>query len=587
MTNAHLRRSVAPQMSSGQTGASGTNSRSAARRYFARGGERYVSTSTGRAEGAQRVPFTSDDRPYQQYVRAIRTNWYIVFIVLIVALAGAAFVTIRAPNLYMTKLTFFVKTPAGQLDSALQGDAFGQKRVNSYIQLATTDRLLEPVLADNKLDMSTEALAAEISASSDPNTVLLTVTVTDPSSERSLAIADSISTEFVKAVADLESASTGPSSGVGLELVSGPSLDSTPISPRPLMNFGLAALAGLIAGLGLAVLRSVLDTAIRSPETLESCTGAPVVGVIPADDSAIQRPLATESGVSICAEAFRVLRTNLEFMDVNTPAKSLLITSAITEEGKSRTAIGLAVALADAGKQVLLIDGNLRRPKVAQYLGIESAMGLTNVLAGQASVLDTARPWGRANLKVLVSGPIVPNPAELLGSNGMKTLLDTVIHKFDVVLIDAPALLAVADAAVMAAHADATVLVVRCGSATRRHVGMAAGALEKVHARLIGSVLNSAPTRADDLLGYTQVANAAETATGNRSADRTSANGAQKWSKDETRHVGAAGDLKLGVKRRSRANTTANAVQAPSGPISRPTVAQGTFSVPKRGSHIF
>ena len=438
-----------------------------------------------------------------EYVRAARKYWWIVLVVLSISLAAGVLVTVETTKQYATTITFFVRTPSDQLSTAAQGDTFGQKRVNSYAQLASTDRLLRPVLNDTKLTMSISDLAAEVKASGDLNTVLLTVTVTDPNPTRSLVIGTAISTEFVKLVTDLESTAGSSDSTVRLELVSGPNLTMAPVSPRPRLNIGIAGLIGLVVGLSLAVLKELLDTTVRSASQLERAASSVIIGIIPFDETAKKKPLIIEGdSKSLRAEAFRQLRTNLEFIDVDSPAKIIIVTSSVSEEGKSSTAANLAVIFAEAGKSVLLVEGDLRRPRVADYLGLEGSVGLTNVLAGQVDVTEVLQPWGRGGLTVLPSGSVPPNPSELLGSRNMSKLLVAMATKFDIVLIDTPPLLPVTDGAVLAARADGAILVVRHGSTSRQQVAIAAKALQSVDGKLLGCVLNMALVRGADAYAY-------------------------------------------------------------------------------------
>lgn len=441
----------------------------------------------------------------RDHLRAIRKYWWMVGLVLALAVVAAAVVTANTTRLYVTSVTFFVKTPADQLNLAAQGDTFGQKRVNSYVQLAGTDRLLDPVLADTGLDLTRGELAGMISASADSNTVLLQVQITDSDPGRGLEVAESISVVMVDVVAELESSGTPNAPTVGLELVSGPTLNPTPVTPRPALNYGLAVIGGLLAGVVLALLRDFLDTTLRTVQSVEKVTGGAVIGVIPFDPAARKSPLILDSHArSARAEAFRQLRTNLEFVDVDSPIKKVVITSAVPDEGKSSTTANLAVIFAEAGRRVVLVEGDLRRPKVADYLGLEGSVGLTNVLAGQAELGDVLQPWGRGGLMVLPSGSVPPNPSELLGSKMMGELLDVLAEEFDLVLIDTPPLLPVTDAAVLAARTDGAIVVVRQGSTSRNHVSMAVGNLTQVDARILGSVLTMArvPRRGDDAYGY-------------------------------------------------------------------------------------
>ena len=440
---------------------------------------------------------------YRDYLRAVWKYWWLVLLAVLLSGGAAAWATMTTPKQYSTQMTFFVKTPSTEIGAAAQGDTFGQKRVDSYVQLANTDKLLNLVLSDTKLTIPIATLSAEISASADINTVLLKVDVTDPSPDRSMLIAKSVSVQFVKVVSQLESNSTGSDSTVSLELVSGPTLDTVPVEPRPFLNYAIGLTIGLILGIAVAVLRELIDTSIRTSLVLERVTGAPVMGIIPFDSSAKEHPLIIYSHAqSLRAEAFRQLRTNLQFVDVDTPVKTVVITSSVAEEGKSSTAANLAVIFAEAGRNVLLVEADLRRPRVANYLGLEGSVGLTNLLAGQVSLNDVLQPWGRGGLTVLPSGSVPPNPSELLGSKAMVDALKVFAEQFDLVLIDSPPLLPVTDAAIIAARADGALVIVRHGSTRRAHVELAVAALGKVDARLLGCVLNMAPTTGADSYMY-------------------------------------------------------------------------------------
>ncbi len=181
---------------------------------------------------------------------------------------------------------------------------------------------------------------------------------------------------------------------------------------------------------------------------------------------------------------------------------SFVITSALPSEGKSTSTINLAIALADAGKRVALIDADLRKPKVAEYLGIEGGAGLTDVLIGRTRVGDVMLPWGGRSLYVLPAGKIPPNPSELLGSNQMRTLLEALERDFDVVLCDAPPLLPVTDAAILAKATSGAIVVVSAGRTNRRELSGAVDALQAVDAKVAGLVLTMVPTRGPDAYSY-------------------------------------------------------------------------------------
>jgi len=222
-------------------------------------------------------------------------------------------------------------------------------------------------------------------------------------------------------------------------------------------------------------------------------------------------------------ESFRTLRTNLKFADVDHPPRQVVVTSAVAHEGKSTTAQNLAIALAQSGMRVCLVEADLRRPKVTENLGIEGAVGLTNVVAGEHNLQDVLVPWNRGLVTVLPAGTTPSDPASLLGSHNAQMLLQDLRQSFDFVVIDAPPLLPVSDAAVLAGETDGALLVVRHGHTKRDQVEAAIETLKAVNARLVGSVLTFVPDkrrfgRRKDVYTYATTAKPTHVARG-RSAD--------------------------------------------------------------------
>ena len=194
------------------------------------------------------------------------------------------------------------------------------------------------------------------------------------------------------------------------------------------------------------------------------------------------------------AEGFRQLRTNLQFVDIDKPPKIIAVTSALPKEGKSSTAMNLATALAESGQQVCLIEADLRKPSIAQALGLVGDVGLTSVLIGKTS-LDAVLQNAGMNLAVVTSGPIPPNPSELISSEAFRHTLQEAAARADVVIVDTAPLLPVADGAQIAALADATLLVVRAGKTTRDQIRQAVESLGRVDVVPVGAVLSMAQRR--------------------------------------------------------------------------------------------
>jgi capsular exopolysaccharide synthesis family protein len=222
--------------------------------------------------------------------------------------------------------------------------------------------------------------------------------------------------------------------------------------------------------------------------------------VVLRDEALKQGHCIEPNSSSRSAEAYRHLQTNLQFLDVDSPPRVLMVSSAVPAEGKTTVAVNLALALADAGQRVVVIEADLRRPRVTAYLGLVGGVGLTNVLTGRAQVEEVEQAYEDGDLVVIGAGPTAPNPAQLLASGTMAALLAKLRASYDYVILDAPPLLPVADATGLAVLADGVLLSVRHGSTTKDQLRQARATLERVGARIVGTVLNLVPPR-DEVSG--------------------------------------------------------------------------------------
>lgn len=440
----------------------------------------------------------------RDYLRVIRKQWLLVLICAALAVAAAALVVLQTTPSYASKAQLFVGvTQTQDSTSAYQGSLFSQERAKSYADLIAGERITSKVVKDLDLDMAPTDLAEKLSAEVVPETVLLEVTATDSDPKQAQKINHAVTQEFVRFVQEIERPSPDAASPIKATVVDNPSLPDTPVAPTPFRTIGLGLAVGLLIGMAIAVLRESLDTSLKSAERLSEKTGSPNLGVIAHDDDAGASPLIVQlEPRSPRAEAFRTLRTNLQFIDVDRHPKTIVITSSVPSEGKTTTTCNLALTLAQAGQRVVLVEGDVRRPKIGEYLGIENAAGLTSVLIGRVAVEDAIQPWGDLPLEILASGPIPPNPSELLQSHAMQLLLKDLDRRADIILIDAPPLLPVTDAALLAHQADGAVLIVRHGKTSADQVEQSIGNLRKVDARLLGTVLNMAPSRGPEAYTY-------------------------------------------------------------------------------------
>ena len=436
------------------------------------------------------------------YVRVIRKRWQIIVAVMLVVVAGAALATALSPNVYQAQTQLFVSTSGGSDSSALlSGSSFTQQRVLSYANVITTPKVLDPVIEALQLKTTAAKLGDQITATVPLDTVLIAVDVTNADPRVAAQIADAVGKQFTKTVADLESVTTGQSSPVKVTMVSVPTVPTAPISPKPTRNLALGVVLGLLLGLGLALLRDLLDTTIKSEKDCAEVTDATVIGSIGFDPEAAKNPLIVEVGPhSPRAEAFRTLRTNLQFVDAANHPRSIVFTSSVPTEGKTTTTANLAITMAAAGARICVVEGDLRRPRLLEYMGMDGSVGLTNVLIGQAELGDVLQQFADSSLYVLGAGAIPPNPSELLGSASMFATLKELESRFDVVIIDTPPLLPVTDAAVLSTLAGGTVVIVGAGRVDRDHLSRSLQSLETVQARVLGLVLNMIPTQGPD--GY-------------------------------------------------------------------------------------
>jgi exopolysaccharide transport family protein len=294
-----------------------------------------------------------------------------------------------------------------------------------------------------------------------------------------------------------------------------------PVEPNLPRNLAFALALGLSTGVGLAFLLEGIDNTIRTPEQAHAISGLPSLGIIPMGsraviDTGLRKPrLALASSKeavelitqvrpqSQMAESYRALRTSLLLASVGAPPKVILVTSALPQEGKTTTSINVAIVLAQKGSRVLLIDADLRRPSIHKTLGMGPRPGLSNVLTGNLELQDVVSEtsiW--PNLFVLPAGTPPPNPAELLASAAMKSVLSTLQESYDHIVIDTPPTLSVTDAVVVSALAEAVVLVVRSGQTTKQALRRSRELLSAVNARISGVLLNAADLRSPDYHYY-------------------------------------------------------------------------------------
>jgi capsular exopolysaccharide synthesis family protein len=443
----------------------------------------------------------------RDYIRILHKNWILILVLTFVgAAAGAAYSFTQDPEYQSTtQLYVSVRSEGAATGDLVQGTTFARQIVASYVDVVNTALVLDPVIEQLGLDMTAAQLSGQVSASAPLNTVMIDITVTDTDPEQAAAIADATAASLANAVQTTLEQPTTPdaASPVQVTTVQPAVAPANPSSPNTMLNIALGTLLGLAAGIGIGVLRTVLDTRVRTLHDIEQLTTAPLLGGIAFDPGAQKRPLIVHADPrSPRAESFRSLRTNLQFLNIEGGPRSFVVSSAGPGEGKSTTTANLAIALAETGARVALVDGDLRLPRVADYMGIEGGVGLTDVLIGRVELADALQKWGRGQLFVLTSGAVPPNPSELLGAVAMDHVLAALTEHFDYVLIDAPPLLLVTDAAVLSKKTRGVIMVAASGKTNKHDLTGAIRSLETAGGQLLGLVMTMLPTRGPDSYGY-------------------------------------------------------------------------------------
>lgn len=445
------------------------------------------------------------------YIAILRKRWISIVAITLAGLVAAGAITFASTPIYQASAQVYVSVRGTSNSSELfQGSNFIVRQVKSYSSLVSSPRVLQPVIDELDLDTTPEELGERVTAASPLDTVLINITARDEDADLSSQIANATARSLAAQVSEIErlvlaegvegGESTSP---VQISTVRESTPPTEPASPKTTINLALGLLIGLALGVGTAILRSVLDTRVRTEADVNKVTESSVIGTIIYDEDAPDHPLIVQTNPrSHRAEAFRRLRTNLQFLNIGDRPQSIVVTSALPGEGKSTTTVNLAISLADAGSRVALIDADLRRPSLAKYMGIEGQVGLTTVLIGRADVADVIQPWGNGYLHVLPSGQIPPNPSELLGSHAMAALLERLTNEYDVVLVDTAPLLPVTDAAILAKLTGGALVVVGADKLHEHQLAEAIGALKTVDARILGVVLNRLARKQSDSYSY-------------------------------------------------------------------------------------
>jgi len=433
---------------------------------------------------------------FRDFLSVLGARWRIVVLSLLTVIAATAVQTMLTPAVYTasTKIYLSATEPPSSTDGKSGTYAIQASDLATYLDVLTSPSVSEPLTQRLQLPPGTPlGLSGEVSQTS--NMMTISSTGGDPqlvakvANEAGPVLAD-VARKFSPLLA---------SNGQAVEstTISPASVPGEPISPNARRNLLIGGLLGLAIGIGLALLTHTLDTKVRTEEDIRALSKRPILGDIPLVKAAKDATgfLSLESDPhGRHAEAIRRLRTNILFVDVTTGGHSFVVTSSVPGEGKTTTTVNLALAMADAGSRVLLLDGDLRNPSVARALGLDGGFGLTTLLLGHAQPDDVIQRWRDSSLYVLPAGAVPPNPSELLGSEPMAQLFGTLAQQFDFVLVDSPPVVPVIDAVLINKLTHGLIMVVGADRTKKKDLASAVQSLETVDVPVAGFALNMVPS---------------------------------------------------------------------------------------------
>jgi succinoglycan biosynthesis transport protein ExoP len=481
----------------------------------------------------------------RQYLQVLRRRWWVIFLIVAVAGASALVVSERMTPIYVGQAQINVTpfTSPGSSSGVLNLLTDPTAALQTDVTLIESAAVIAPTA--KSLGASATTLQNAISAKVLTGTQIIDVQASSPVPAQAESWANAVANAFItferdQAILQVTAASAGidqqitslqgqlkaagssPTSATveagltsqintlqgeldtlpamtsivtgGGSVIATATLPTLPSSPKKTQNVLLGVVVGLLLAIGLVLLIEALDDRLRSAEEIESRSGVPSLGSVP-----YTRDLSKSSGAaavvhqttSAVAEAYRTLRTNLRFLSVECPLRTLLVTSSVKGEGKSTTAANLAAAFAVSGVRTILVSADLRRPSVHRFFGLQNSVGVVDAVLPNVALEGLLQTNELPHLRVLAAGRVPPNPTEILSSARFAEIMEVLSSAADLVIVDSPPLLGVADASALASRVDGVLLVVNPGEADRRSLEHAVAQLHKAGGRLLGTVMNA------------------------------------------------------------------------------------------------
>lgn len=423
---------------------------------------------------------------------AIRKLWWLILgCALAGGAVGVAVAVTTTPQYQSTASLYFAVNQVNSANDLNQGSNYTQGQMLSFAQLATSSRVLNLVIDDLGLETTSRDLSHNIHISIPQDTSILNVQAMSTDPDMAAEIANSVSHQLTEVVDEIGPTSTDGAASISASVIDEavvPTYQALPNKPR---DTALATALGLMVGLLAAFAVTLADTRVRNEASLALVTEVPLLGTI------TRGPRRSDIGLvaardphSHIAEDFRRVQSALSFANVDGTARRLLVTSTSPGEGKSTIAANLAVTLAELGEDALLVDADLRRPRVGEIFGLDQTVGLTDVVRSSITLDEAVTPWRENGPDLLLSGERPPNAATILTSNAFSDILHEATSQHDILLVDSPPVLSVADPNLLAPLVDGVVIVVDASRTRRAQLRASIQTLEGAGAKILGVVLN-------------------------------------------------------------------------------------------------
>ncbi len=430
-----------------------------------------------------------DNQEYEidlrEYFLIIRKRfWLIALVVIIATAATGVYSYFYLDKVYEASTKLIITKQAESGDLQYNDIILNQRLVKTYSEIAKSRTISDTVIRNLRLNISHGEFAGKIQVASLRDTEVIEIRVQDTNPNLAATIANELSIVFIDKIVNLMKIEN-------IQILDTAIVPNNHISPRPKLNIAIAMVLGFMVGLGLVIVVEFLDNTIKNSGDVEKHLNLPVMATIPEiKEKGYGVNLVTyRDPKSPISEAYRMLRTNLQFSDLDKKLKTIVVTSTSPSEGKSTTIANLAITLVSMGSKTLLIDCDFRKPRIHTVFNISNHVGMTNYLMGE-KLEDVIQRVRGLNLDILACGPIPPNPSELLASTKMKYVLQELRTMYDVILIDTPPVGLVTDGAILSNIADGTLYVVSSGETQVDNAQKAKKQLDKVNSNIIGVLLN-------------------------------------------------------------------------------------------------